>query len=133
MCKERSHAIVSIKHTFTESRLLTWKRELLNVPNYLSRIKHTLFHNFPIACSKKYFTSLFPGSLFRMPSRINKPRGLYFSKALFEGLIHGEAYFRNFTVHSVSIFQSVDSPLDALVCTCTSLTKSKENERLLSV
>ena len=34
------------------------------------------------------------------------PRGLHFSKALFEGLIHGGAYFRNFTVSSCSVILS---------------------------
>ena len=37
MCKERSHAIVNIKLTFTETRLLICKRELLNVLDYIYR------------------------------------------------------------------------------------------------
>ena len=74
-----------------------------------------------------------------MSSRINsdtEPRGLYFSKALFEGLTFEGAYtwrglFSAF--YGSSSFSFLDRRLDALVRTYTSLTKSKENERLLAV
>ena len=42
MCEESSHAIVNIKPTFTETRLLIWKRELLNVLDYIYRELGTL-------------------------------------------------------------------------------------------